>query len=112
MTIVLGVFIILAALAVLAATTMVLLAEWRGFRSTFQRMPRGRRPAAFLAAAGSLLYITVGAVLLIASPLGTVTWLVLFGAAAVVLVAAIAVSVVARPGSTRPIVIRAFREAS
>ena len=87
MSVALGLFIVLAAVAVLATTALVLIAEWRGFRTTFRRIPPARRRRAIVSGVGALLYVVASGAVLIASPWGEATWVVFFGGVAVVLFA-------------------------
>jgi hypothetical protein len=87
MSVVVGVFIVLAAVAVLAMTVLVLMAEWRGFQSSLRRIPPDRRRSAIVGAVGATLYMIAAGAVLIASPWGRASWLVFFGSVAVAFLA-------------------------
>jgi hypothetical protein len=87
MSVVVGVFVALAAIAVLAMTVLVLIAEWRGFPNILGGLPAEGRRRAIIGGASAMLYIVVCGAVLIASPWGQATWLVFFGSATVVLLA-------------------------
>lgn len=87
MSVALGVFIVLAALAVSAMTVLVLMAQWREYRAILRHAPPARRRRGLLGAGGAMLYMLAAGAVLIAAPWGEATWLVLFGGVAVVMLA-------------------------